>query len=166
MIILNRNLIHTSKYILKLDRINSKLCVFEQLANEEIRKYYSLKSDYKLDGFAGFSLIKEFSCIFGGSKTPSPEGIFCILDKSHDEYVSSYYGDEPVKFFGYFVIFEDYFIHSGLYTREADKTDFEAESKDKQIGANDSSTHGCIRVSKSDLLWLLNNIEIGTIVIL
>ena len=61
-------------------------------------------------------LEKEFSCIFGGEKSPTPFGVFQVEHKTTDEYVSGYYPEhDKVKFFGYLIIFEDYFIHSDLY---------------------------------------------------
>ena len=103
-------------------------------------------------------------CIYGGEKSPTPTGIFQVEKKSTEEYISGYYPElEQVKFFGYFVIFEDYFIHSDLYAADVMK---ETMEKNEPISKGDASTSGCIRVSQADLNWLLENIEIGTSVIM
>jgi len=87
-----------------------------------------------------------------------------VEGKSAEEYVSGYYPElDQVKFFGYLVIFEDYFIHSDLYASNATKEtmqDYEPVSKD------DTFTSGCIRVSQENLNWLLENIDVGTTVIM
>ena len=46
--------------------------------------------------------MKSMDYIFGGEKSPTPEGIFMIEKKSPEEYISGYYPERKnVKFFGY-----------------------------------------------------------------
>ena len=70
-------------------------------------------------------------------------------------------GYDAVKFFGYIVVFEDYFIHSDMY--EASVTDYKNASS---ISSNDTFTSGCIRISQDNLNKLLSIIPVGTTVIL
>ena len=106
------------------------------------------------------------NCIWGGGDTPIPEGIFQIekVSEAHEEYVSGYYtGHDKVKFFGYLVVFEDYFIHSNLYTEEATQDTFEQM---KHINGAEEHSSGCIRLTQEDLDWLVKNVEVGTTVVM
>lgn len=103
-------------------------------------------------------------CIYGGEKSPTPTGIFQVEKKSTEEYISGYYPElDQVKFFGYLVIFEDYFIHSDLYAADVTKETLE---ENEPVSKGDTSTSGCIRISQEDLDWLLENVEVGTPVIM
>ena len=90
-----------------------------------------------------------------------------LLKKSKvkEEYISGYHKKyERIKnFFGYLVIFEDYFIHSDLYM---DRVTSETFEQAEPISNGDTGTEGCIRVSQKNVEWLLENIEVGTTVIL
>lgn len=49
-----------------------------------------------------YEKMKSMDYIFGGEKSPTPEGIFMIEKKSPEEYISGYYPERKnVKFFGY-----------------------------------------------------------------
>ena len=77
-----------------------------------------------------YEKMKSMDYIFGGEKSPTPEGIFMIEKKSPEEYISGYYPERKnVKFFWIY-------------------------------------TSGCIRVSQQELDWLVENIELGTTVIM
>lgn len=170
LLILSKDLFSNDikEYLLKLDRQNKELLLYKSVSVMEIRKHYSLREDYDLNRVLGYKLVREFPCIFGGNETPTPEGFFTIIFKSSDEYISHYYGkNRPVKFFGYFVMFEDYFIHSKLYSVDTKRCEINSETgKNNRIGNLDSSTKGCVRISQDDLDWLLEKIEVGTMVIL
>lgn len=105
-------------------------------------------------------------CLFGREDSPTPYGVFDIVKKSKvkEEYISGYHKKyERIKFFGYLVIFEDYFIHSDLYM---DRVTSETFEQAEPISNGDTGTAGCIRVSQKNVEWLLENIEVGTTVIL
>ena len=92
--------------------------------------------------------------------------MFDIVKKSKvkEEYISGYHKKyERIKFFGYLVIFEDYFIHSDLYMDSVISETFEQA---EPISNGDTGTAGCIRISQKNVEWLLENIEVGTTVIL
>ena len=111
-----------------------------------------------------YEKLKSVDCIFGGEKSSTPTGIFEVEKKSAEEYISGYYPKRgKVKFFGYLVIFEDYFIHSDLY--DAAVTG-ETMHDHEPISKNDTFTSGCIRIAQSELKWLVENIELGTTVIM
>ena len=110
-------------------------------------------------------LEKEFSCIFGGEKSPTPLGVFQVEYKTTDEYVSGYYPEhDKVKFFGYLIIFEDYFIHSDLYDGNVTADAMRYDKSLQPISKGDDHTSGCIRIAQENLDWLVDNIEVGTMV--
>ena len=61
------------------------------------------------------------------------------------------------------MIFEDYFIHSDLYAVGVTK---ETMDENEPVNKRDTSTSGCIRVSQEDLDWLLENVEVGTMILM
>lgn len=149
-------------YLIKLNREERRLEVFRKCANEKLYVDRLIRKTYDSDAYTVFEKDLSFPCIFGGDATPTPEGIFHIEAKSAAEYVSAYYPNYSlVKFFGYLVIFEDYFIHSDLYAE--DET---FPTINKAISRNDQTTSGCIRVSQENLSWLIENIGIGTLALL
>ncbi len=152
------------KYLLKLNRTSSQLELYKKADNSVLHKYYPIRSDFDSLNYVMYEEIRSMDCIYGGEKSSTPTGIFQVEEKSAEEYVSGYYPElDQVKFFGYLVIFEDYFIHSDLYASNATKEtmqDYEPVSKD------DTFTSGCIRVSQENLNWLLENIDVGTTVIM
>ena len=168
----NKNLIiyylkkneNISDYLLKLNRLSNQLELYKKVDNSVLYKYYSIRPDFDSSNYIMYEKVKSMDCIYGGEKSPTPTGIFQVEKKSTEEYISGYYPElEQVKFFGYLVIFEDYFIHSDLYAADVMK---ETMEKNEPISKGDASTSGCIRVSQADLNWLLENIEIGTSVII
>ena len=152
------------KYLLKLNRTSSQLELYKKADNSVLHKYYPIRSDFDSLNYVMYEEIRSMDCIYGGEKSSTTTGIFQVEEKSAEEYVSGYYPElDQVKFFGYLVIFEDYFIHSDLYASNATKEtmqDYEPVSKD------DTFTSGCIRVSQENLNWLLENIDVGTTVIM
>ena len=141
-----------TNYLLKLNRTDHKLEVYQKADNSVLNEHYSIRSDFDASGYTMYEKLKSIDCIFGGEKCPTPIGIFKVESKSAEEYLSGYYPKRgQVKFFGYLVIFEDYFIHSDLY---------------EPISGNDTFTSGCIRIAQPELEWLLENIEPGTTVIM
>lgn len=136
--------------------------IYRKCGREKLYNNLVIQKSYDLAAYAVFEKELFFPCIFGGETTPTPRGIFHIEAKSAKEYVSSYYHNySKVKFFGYMVIFEDYFIHSDLYKIGEDIPD-----TDKSISLKDKATSGCIRVSQRNLSWLIDNIDVGTLVLL
>lgn len=149
-------------YLIKLNREESRLEIFKKCGNEKLYSTCLIRKNYNSGAYVVFEKGLSVPCIFGRSSTPTPEGVFHIEAKSTNEYISTYYPNyDKVKFFGYLVIFEDYFIHSDLYTADqAGPTD------GKSIGCNDKATSGCIRVSQDNLAWLIKNIDVKTLIIL
>ena len=147
-------------YLIKINRSTNKLEIYYKSDNSVLHKYYSIRPDFDASNYVMYEKLKSMDCIYGGEKSPTPRGIFQVEEKSTEEYISGYYPElDQVKFFGYLVIFEDYFIHSDLYAADVTK---ETMEKNEPISKGDASTSGCIRVSQADLNWLLENIEIGT----
>lgn len=152
------------KYLLKLDRLAGKLEVYRKADNSILNKHYSIRPDFDSSDYVMYEKIKSVDCIYGGEKSPTPMGTFKVEKKSSEEYISGYYAKyDSVKFFGYLVIFEDYFIHSDLYTADVTK---ETMDNNKPISGKDVYTSGCIRISQQELNWLVENIDLGTTVIM
>ena len=150
-------------FFMRLNREKSILEVYKKCESSKLREEYPIRDDFEESGYTMFELYKELRCIFGGEgKKRTPSGLFHIYDKSKGEYKSSYYeGKDCVKFFGYLSFFEDYFIHSDLYDENITIKNYkEAEP----ISKEDVNTAGCIRVAQDELDWLVENVEVGTIV--
>lgn len=149
--------------VLKLDRDAKNLLVYKRVDNEKLHDHYSICKDFDSLPYAMYEVEKSFDCIFGGEKSPTPEGVFTVLSKTMDEYVSGYYPEhDKVKFFGYLVIFEDYFIHSDLYDGSVSAKDMRNDPSVQPISKADDHTSGCIRVAQENLDWLVENVEVGT----
>lgn len=149
-------------YSIKLNRQTGTLDIFRKCSRKRLYDDFPIKRTYNASAYTIFEAERSFPCIWGGETTPTPNGIFHIESKSKGEYISTYYPNyEQVKFFGYLTIFEDYFIHSDLY-------DVSEPSPmiDRAISRMDKATSGCIRVSQENLSWLIENIDVGTLVIL
>lgn len=152
------------RYLLKLNRAKHCLEVFKKVENNKINEYLSIREDFDSSLYVMFEKIKSIACICGGSETPTPYGIFNIEFKSRDSYVSGYHSKfEQVQFWGYMVIFEDYFIHSNMYLMDVEEKNMRGGNADC-ISIDDEFTAGCIRVNQEELDWLLENIDIGTII--
>lgn len=154
-----------SQCFLKLDRVNHCLELYQRAEKQSILyKYYSIRLDFDSSNYIMYEKVKSMDCIYGGEKSPTPTGIFQVEEKSTEEYISGYYSAlDQVKFFGYLVIFEDYFIHSDLYAVGVTK---ETMDENEPVNKRDTSTSGCIRVSQEDLDWLLENVEVGTMILM
>lgn len=156
-----------SKHLLKLNRTTKHLEYYRLSTDNAIfHDYYPIRKDFDASDYLMYEKEKEFPCIWGGGDTPTPEGIFQIekVSEAHEEYVSGYYtGHDKVKFFGYLVVFEDYFIHSNLYTEEATQDTFEQM---KPVNGAEEHSSGCIRLTQEDLDWLVKNVEVGTTVVM
>ena len=151
-------------YLLKLNRTDHKLEVYQKADNSVLNEHYSIRPDFDSSDYIMYEQLKSIDCIFGGEKSPTPEGIFKVESKSAEEYMSGYYPKcGQVKFFGYLVIFEDYFIHSDLYDAEVIRATMQEH---EPISGKDTFTSGCIRIAQSELEWLIKNIELGTTVIM
>lgn len=154
-------------HLLKLNRETQKLEVYRKVSNEKIREHYSIRENFDSSNHVIFEIEKIFDCIFGSEKRPTPNGLFKIQNKSSGEYISEYHPEyDKVKFFGYLVVFEDYYIHSDMYTVNVTKDIMGKDNNVESISKGDEFTSGCIRVSQEDADWLVENIEIGTTVIL
>lgn len=169
-IISNQTLVDsTLMYLLKLNKEQSTLDVYKNksihLDDKQLKELllpkYPIREDLYFDHYTVYQLEQSLPCIHGSDCTPTIEGVCTINNKSYDKYISNYYKGGPVCFFGYLEIFEDYFIHSHLY-----KEDETFDNKGKSISLDDKSTSGCIRVSEEHLKWLLDNIDVHTMIIL
>ncbi|MDD3023792.1 MAG: L,D-transpeptidase [Syntrophomonadaceae bacterium] len=157
--ILNKK--NSNKYYLKLNRKSSCLEIYKKADTKVLWDNYPIKKDFDASDYVMYELAKTIPCIFGGDcKRETPAGIFNIGIVSPCEYVSPYYPElDQVKFFGYLVVFEDYFIHSDLYSMDVNIEDFHEK---ESISLQDEDTSGCIRVSQDNLSWLIENITEGT----
>lgn len=154
------------KYLLKLNRSNQCLEIYEKVSNNKLLDYHSIREDFETSNYVLFEKYKEFSCICGGDDSQTPCGIFNIENKSKNFYISTYHKDyDKVKFLGYLVIFEDYFIHSNMYLMDIEESDIRNGSA-KTISVDDKFTQGCVRVEQDALDWLVDNIDVGTITVL
>ena len=158
--------ISTENFLLKLNRQAHQLEVYKKADGPALRKNYSIRKDFVPCEYTIYEKIKEMPCLFGREDSLTPYGVFDIVKKSKvkEEYISGYHKKyERIKFFGYLVIFEDYFIHSDLYMDSVTSETFEQA---EPISNGDTGTAGCIRISQKNVEWLLENIEVGTTVIL
>ena len=158
--------ISTENFLLKLNRQAHQLEVYKKADGQALRKNYSIRKDFVPCEYTIYEKIKEMPCLFGREDSPTPYGVFDIVKKSKvkEEYIKKKKKKyERIKFFGYLVIFEDYFIHSDLYM---DRVTSETFEQAEPISNGDTGTAGCIRVSQKNVEWLLENIEVGTTVIL
>lgn len=146
---------------LRLNRNGGALDVFFESTEQDLRETYPLRTDFDASDYHFYELFKSIPCRFGGEgKTQTPQGIFRIQNVTKDEYISTYRQGVPeVKLFGHLDIFEDYFIHSEMYTMDATIDTFRSM---KSISSDDTHTAGCIRVAQADLDWLIENIPVGT----
>ncbi len=167
MYIVKKELLGDAKErVLKLDRVAKKLLVYKRVKNEELNDHYSIRKDFDSSTYLMYEIEKSFDCIFGGEKSPTPEGVFNVLSKTTDEYVSGYYPEhDTVKFFGYLVIFEDYFIHSNLYEIDISEEAMRNNPSVQPISKSDTHTSGCVRVAQENLDWLVENVAVGTMIV-
>lgn len=158
-IVANRilNIINDNQYYLKLNRQAGCLEIYQKTDTKALWTHYPIREDFDASDYTMYELTKTMPCIFGGTgKTQTPAGIFNIEKVSGSEYISPYHPKaDLVKFFGYLVVFEDYFIHSDMYSMDANMDNFREK---KSISLKDEHTSGCIRVSQDDLNWLIENI--------
>ena len=155
-----------NKSLLLLNRKTKKLEVYELTDEKYMRSVIQLREDFSPTKYSVYQKKFEMECLFGHDDSPTPHGLVDIIYKSKrdEEYISGYYpGYNKVKFYGYLTIFEDYFIHSDLYAGEATTNTY---MNLEPISTDDDGTSGCIRVSQEDLNWLLENVDIGTTVVL
>lgn len=157
--ILNRSIIN--QYYLKLNRKSSCLEIYSKTSTKALWSNYPIRKDFNASDYVMYELAYTMPCIFGGDgKTQTPAGIFNIEKVSSSEYISPYHPKfDLVKFFGYLVVFEDYFIHSDMYSMDVNIDDFREKGS---ISLHDKHTSGCIRVSQEDLSWLIKKIPEGT----
>lgn len=164
-IIKKQLLTQSDKYFLKLNRASSRLEIYEKEEKTKPSDIYPLRENFDTSAYVLYSLKREMRCIFGGNgRKRSPSGFFNIekVSGKDEEYSSPYYpGYEKVKFFGWLEVFEDYFIHSDIYSQDADADNFRNE---KPLSEKDTHTSGCIRVCQDDLDWLIANIPEGTLI--
>lgn len=148
-------------YYVKLNREDSELEIYQRVDEKHLWNNYPIRENFDASNYVMFECVKSFSCIFGGEKDiRTPAGIFNIKKVSSSEYISQYHPKfEFVKFFGYLVVFEDYYIHSDLYSMDVNIDDFREK---ESISLDDEHTSGCIRVLQDDLYWLIENIREGT----
>ncbi len=157
--ILNSN--NDNRYYLRLNRKSGCLEIYKKMDTKALWDNYPIRKDFDASDYAMYEIAKNMPCIFAGDgKTQTPAGIFNIEKVSSSEYISPYHPNfDQVKFFGYLVVFEDYFIHSDMYLMDANIDNFREK---ESISLNDEHTSGCIRVMHDDLCWLIKNISEGT----
>lgn len=152
--------------LLELNREAHLLEVYRRAGDKRMHAFYSLRDDFDDSPYVMLEREKTFPCIFGGEKSPTPRGYFRVENKTAKEYLSGYYPEhDKVKFFGYLEIVEDYFIHSDLYAADITE-DMMRSGAAEPISKADAHTSGCVRVAQDALDWLVENIEVGTMVLL
>lgn len=151
--------------LLRLNREKKSLEMFVSADREVILANYPIEENFDFSNYATFEKVRNIPCIFGRKDSMTPSGIFNIEFKSKDCYIRGYEELKETKFFGYMGFFEDFLIHSNIFLMEVNEEEMRA-GKAKSISLNDVETGGCIRIGQSDLDYLLENIEIGTILIL
>ncbi len=164
MYIIKKQILNTNcnnNLYLKLNRYKSVLEIYKRADKSELWSNYPIRKDFDASNYVMYERAMSFPCIYGGEgDTRTPAGLFNIEKVSNEEYISPYHPKyDQVKFFGYIVVFEDYFIHSDMYPADIDISTYEEA---EPISLYDKYTSGCIRVSQEDLRWLLGNIPAGT----
>ena len=100
----------------------------------------------------GWGLLRSLPCSAGDGAHPTPSGRFAVSYKcasigKENKYLCRY----ALCFYG------GYMIHSTLFDWAG------TEALDSRLGERIS--HGCVRVSREDSLWLYRSIPIGTAVV-
>ena len=154
------------RFMLKLNREQKSLDLYERINEENLRKYYTLRESFDLSEYVVFEKKQSFPCLLGREESPTPFGMFQIQKVSAEEYVSGYHAKyDKVKFFGYLVIFEDYFIHSDMYLEKVMVKDMRS-GQAQSVSKEENGTAGCIRVSQEAVDWLAEQVEEGTLIYL
>lgn len=152
--------------LLKLNRDISQLEVYRKVENDKLHEYYSIREDFDSSEYVMYEIERKMKCILGGEDSPTPTGIFRVEKICDEEYVSGYHSQyDKVKFFGYLVIFEDYFIHSNMYLEEV-TAEMMRNGNAQTISKEDKCTAGCIRLAQEDVDWLLKEISVGTTIVM
>lgn len=127
-----------TKYLIAVSRDQNKTCVYQRNNGEWVVKYY-------------------WNCSTGASVSRTPTGYFSVPDKKPRR---KYFGNEKGYTCWYATrIYKGYFFHSVLYYPAS-----QVNILDGRIGQNVS--HGCVRLKKSNALWLYKNIKCGTKVVI
>lgn len=135
----------TSKtdYLISISRTKNRLCVYHKVDGQWVVKYYWKCST----GAPG--LISPIS------KTPS--GVFTVPAKTTHK---KYFGDSKGYRCWYATrITKGYYIHSITYQPYSS-----TRIQDGRLGQNVS--HGCVRISKDNALWVYKNIDAGTKIVI
>ena len=130
--------ISTENFLLKLNQQAHQLEVHKKADEQALRKNYSIRKDFVPCEYTIYEKIKEMPCLLGHEDSPTPYGVFDIVKKSKvkEEYISGYHKKyERIKFFGYLVIFEDYFIHSDLYMSRQSQSATEIAARQAAFGS-------------------------------
>lgn len=127
-----------TKYLIAVSRDENKTCVYQRNNGEWVVKYYWI-------------------CSTGASVSRTPTGYFSVPDKKPRR---EYFGNEKGYTCWYATrIYKGYFFHSVLYYPAS-----QVNILDGRLGQNVS--HGCVRLKKSNALWLYKNIKSGTKVVI
>ena len=100
-----------------------------------------------------WQLEKRFICSTGKNINPTPQGIYEV------QYTIPFIGmDKGYRCKNALVFYRDYMFHSILF----DKTGTYIKSGQYDLGRKVS--HGCVRLSEEDSLWLYQHIPVGSTV--
>ena len=130
----------TSKtpYLIAVSRELNRACVYKKVSGEWVLKYY-------------------WKCTTGAKETKTPAGVYTVpKTKTYLRYFGEGLG--YTCWYATRIVNRVYF-HSVLYN-----TDSQTSIQDGRLGQNLS--HGCIRLAKSNALWIYNNIDAGTRVVI
>ena len=127
-----------SKYLIAVSKGAKRTCVYYRKEGKWILKYY-------------------WKCTVGAPGTRTPSGEFSVPKvKSH----LKYFGNSKGYTCWYATrIFKVYYFHSVLYYPAS-----QVNILDGRLGGNLS--HGCVRLAKSNALWLYKNIDAGTKIVI
>lgn len=130
----------TSKtpYLICVSRELNRACVYKKVSGTWVLKYY-------------------WKCTTGAKSTRTPAGVYSVpKTKTHLRYFGEGLG--YTCWYATRIVNRVYF-HSVLYN-----TDSQTSIQDGRLGQ--SLSHGCIRLAKDNALWLYNNIDAGTKVVI
>ncbi len=148
-----------NEIIFSMDLDNVRLRLYNKVWNRSSKTGWIILTDkttHRVGIFKGsrqaWDLVKNWPCGDGKPSTPTPSGNYTV--KSKVGYFDSmgdrvYYGTEFT---------EHYYFHSVTYNPATGKV-----RPGKQLGV--ACSHGCVRLATKNAKWLLNNMPVGTPVI-
>ena len=126
---------------------NTQYLLWINRAYQHVNVFQGSKGNWKM--------IKSFLVGTGAASTPTPTGLTTVSYKSAAGWTTSTYTVRPVV--GFYPG-TGYAFHSRLCYPGTD-TEYD-------YSAGYPVSHGCVRMYKSDINWIYNNIPVGTAVVI